>query len=282
MTQNPQTPSGTSFDDPDSTTMTERTAYDDPTSVTSAPPTGVHGTPAPTSTTASTPIDVDPLGTYGSSSGSVRDEAASVTSDAAQSGRQVADTAISEAKDVVGEARTQLSTLMQEFRSEATDQASGQSDRAVKGLRSLSDELKQMASSSQQNGLATSLVGQAADRVQSVAGWLEQRQPGEVLDEVRDFARRRPGTFLAAAAVVGLIGGRLTRGLTADSGTTSTSLATTSATDGSAYAGRHATSVGDDSTWVDAGSDPAASTYSDPGYEGAPGVEGVQLSQGQR
>ena len=97
----------------------------------------------------------------------------------------------------------------------------------------------------------TTLADQAADRVQSVAGWLEQRQPGEVLDEVRDFARRRPGTFLAAAAVVGLIGGRLTRGLTASSSTSSTTPATKSTTDPSAYAARHAPSVGDDTTWVD-------------------------------
>ena len=285
MTQNPETPSGTSFDDPDTTTMSQHAAYDDSTSVTSASPTGVS---TPSSPTAMTPVatSTEPASgsfdTNGSSSGSVRDEAASVTSDAAQSGRQVADTAVSEAKDVVGEARTQLSTLMEQFRSEATDQASGQSDRAVKGLRSLSDELKQMASSSQQNGLATTLADQAADRVQSVAGWLEQRQPGEVLDEVRDFARRRPGTFLAAAAVVGLIGGRLTRGLTASSSTSSTTPATTSTTDPSAYAARHAPSVGDDTTWVDAGTAPATSMHPRPGYQGVEGVEGAEPAQGLR
>ena len=32
------------------------------------------------------------------------------------------------------------------------------------------------------------------------------------LDEVRSFARRRPGTFLLAAAAAGLVAGRLTRG----------------------------------------------------------------------
>ncbi len=218
MTQNPQTPSGTSFDEPDPILTPSSAAYDDSTSVTSASPTGV-----------SDPVDPFPgtmpagglsgsAGGNGAASTSVRDEAASVTSDAAQSGRQVADTAVSEAKDVVAEARSQFSTLLEQLRGEATEQASGQSDRAVAGLRSLGDELRQMASTSQQSGIATGLAGQAGDRVHSVAGWLEQRQPGEVLDEVRDFARRRPGTFLAAAAAVGLIGGRLTRGLTASSG----------------------------------------------------------------
>ena len=217
MTQHPHTPSGTSFDEPDTTTLSQHAAYDDSTSVTSASPTGVGDPVEPFSGT--TPHAGRPESSSGNGGGStsVRDEAASVTSDAAQSGRQVADTAVSEAKDVVAEARSQISTLLEQLRDEANEQASGQSDRAVKGLRSLGDELEQMVSASEQRGMATDLAGQAADRVQSVAGWLEQRQPGEVLDEVRDFARRRPGTFLAAAAVVGLIGGRLTRGLTASS-----------------------------------------------------------------
>ena len=45
------------------------------------------------------------------------------------------------------------------------------------------------------------------------ASWLEQREPADLLDEVRNFARRRPGTFLIGAAVAGLAAGRLTRGL---------------------------------------------------------------------
>ena len=287
MTQHPHIPSGTSFDEADDTTLSQHAAYDDSTSVTSASPTGVSDPLEPFSGT--TPG----AGLPGSSSGngtastSVRDEAASVTSDAAQSGRQVADTAVSEVKDVVAEARSQISTLLEQLRDEANEQASGQSERAVKGLRSLGEELKQMASTSQQRGIATDLTGQAADRVQSLAGWLEQRQPGEVLDDVRDFARRRPGTFLATAAVVGLIGGRLTRGLTASSGSSKTTGSSTDSRpavgDGlsgtPAYAVRPATSVGTDPTRVDAGIDPATYTHPRPGMEG---VEGAEFGQGQR
>ena len=36
------------------------------------------------------------------------------------------------------------------------------------------------------------------------------------LDEVKRYARRRPGTFLAGAAVLGLVAGRLTRGVVAE------------------------------------------------------------------
>ena len=140
-----------------------------------------------------------------------------------------------------------------------------------------------MASSSQQSGIATGLAGQAGDRVQSVAGWLEQRQPGEVLDDVRDFARRRPGTFLAAAAAVGLIGGRLTRGLTASSGSSTSAARAPPSAAASAvprrYAAAPVTSVGTDPTRVDAGIDPVTYTHPRPGMEG---VEGAEFGQGQR
>ncbi|WP_141843997.1 hypothetical protein [Humibacillus xanthopallidus] len=178
-----------------------------------------------------------------------------------------------------------MSTLLHQLRGEATDQASAQSDRAVQGLRALGDELRQMASSSGQKGLATDLAGQAADRVQSFAGWLDHRQPGEVLDEVRDFARRRPGTFLAAAAVVGLVGGRLTRGIAAGSGASSSNGA---AGNGTGYAPGSATSMGTDPTRVDAGLDPVVAapspstrgpedrTWAGQGTEGTERLEGIE------
>src|SRR5436190_1399811 len=61
---------------------------------------------------------------------------------------------------------------------------------------------------------ATEVAQQAAERIHGVASWLEQREPADVLQAVRDFARRRPGVFLAGAVAAGLAAGRLTRGMT--------------------------------------------------------------------
>ncbi|WP_020145876.1 hypothetical protein [Terracoccus sp. 273MFTsu3.1] len=148
----------------------------------------------------------------------IGDEAKSVASDAAQSGRQVAETAATGVKDVTSEVSTQLRQLFDQVRSELDAQASTQGKRAASGLRSIADELKQMASSSETQGIAGEVAHQASDRARSAADWLSDRQPGELVDELRSFARRRPGTFLLGAAVLGVIGGRVTRGLTADSG----------------------------------------------------------------
>ena len=142
-------------------------------------------------------------------------EASSVAQDAKASGQQVAGTAKSEAVDVANHAKNQALDLFQSFRDEATTHAGEQSRRLGETLRSLADELREMADGSQQAGPAAGLARQAADTVHTVAARLEDSEPGDLLEDVRRFARRRPGAFLAAAAAVGLVGGRLTRSLQA-------------------------------------------------------------------
>ena len=85
----------------------------------------------------------------------------------------------------------------------------------AEGLRSISTELHSMASASEQPGVATDLVRQAAERSSAVASWLDARDPGSLLTEVKSFARQRPGTFLMLAAGAGILAGRLSRGLSA-------------------------------------------------------------------
>jgi hypothetical protein len=104
---------------------------------------------------------------------------------------------------------------LHQSRDELTTQASAQQKRVAGGLRALSDEFGSMAEKSDNPGIATDLTRQAAQRAHSVASWLDDREPGQILDEVTRFARRKPGMFLALAAGAGLIAGRLGRGLTA-------------------------------------------------------------------
>jgi hypothetical protein len=69
-----------------------------------------------------------------------------------------------------------------------------------------------MAENSHQ-GVAVDVAQQAASRVRDAGHWLEKREPGQVVNEVQSFARRRPAVFLVLAAGAGLVAGRLTRGL---------------------------------------------------------------------
>jgi len=61
-------------------------------------------------------------------------------------------------------------------------------------------------------GPATDLAHQAADKLGDAAQWLEGRDPGSLVEEVRNLARRKPGAFLLGAAAAGVLAGRLTRG----------------------------------------------------------------------
>jgi hypothetical protein len=144
-----------------------------------------------------------------------RDEAANVGRSARDAGGHVAQTATDQARQVVSETGRQARDLLSEARGQAQDQASAQQQKAAQQLRTVADELDEMAAKGGQSGLATEIARQAADRIHGAASWLEQREPSDLLEGVRDFARRRPGTFLVGAAVAGLAAGRLTKGMTA-------------------------------------------------------------------
>lgn len=130
---------------------------------------------------------------------------------AAEEGRQVAGVARDEARQVTSEARHQAQDLMSEARTQLSDQSRSQRDRVVDSLRTFSDDLEQM-SSQRDGGMATDFVHQVATRARRLSDNMEGREPTELLDDVRTFARRQPGTFLLGAFVAGIVAGRLARG----------------------------------------------------------------------
>lgn len=134
---------------------------------------------------------------------------------AREAGGDVAQTATDQARQVVTEAREQAGDLLGEVRGQAREQFSAQQHKAVQGLHKLAGQLDDMATSSGQPGTAPHLVRQTSQRIRSVASWFEERELSDLLEEARDFARRRPGTFLLGAAVAGVAAGRLTRGAAA-------------------------------------------------------------------
>lgn len=158
-----------------------------------------------------------------------KDQAGQVAETAKQAGAEVAGTVAEQAGEVTAEAGRQAKQLLAQAQSEVTEQAAATQQRVADGLRSLAEELTAMAKNSEQDGMAADLARQTADKAHQAAGWLADRDPGTLLDEVRSFARRKPGTYLAIALGAGVLAGRLTRGLSAptDATTTPTSATTT-------------------------------------------------------
>jgi hypothetical protein len=179
-------------------------------------------------TTSNTPYDPsDPLlvgdagatqaGSTASSTGSTTSSSSGVSGKAQQAagtakdeGQHVAGVAQGEAQKVASEARAQARDLIGQATSQVEDQSRTQRDRLVELLRSVGDDLEQMADNSQ--GTASDLVHEVAGRVKSVSSRVDGREPRELLDDVRGFARRKPGTFLLSALAAGVVAGRLTRG----------------------------------------------------------------------
>jgi hypothetical protein len=154
----------------------------------------------------------------------VREQARNVGSQAAQAGGDVAQTAKEQGREVAGEATRQARNLYGEARSQLASQTGEQQRRAAGGLRSLAEEMRSMAEQGGQSGPVSEVARQAADRVHGLASWIEGREPGDIINEVRDYARRNPGTFLVGAALLGVLAGRLTRNLASASNGEQTAL----------------------------------------------------------
>ncbi len=152
-------------------------------------------------------------GESGSAATGVKERASEAASHVGDAGREVAQDAKEKARDVAHEATDRARGLVDQTRTELGEQARTQQERLAGGLRSLGDELRQMADGTEDPGYATDLVRRAGDATGQVAQWFEDREPSSVLHEVESFARRRPGTFLLLAAGAGLLVGRLVRGM---------------------------------------------------------------------
>lgn len=142
-----------------------------------------------------------------------KEQAKQAAGTATDEGKHVAGVAKDEARQVAQDAKVQAQNLMDGAKTQIDEQSRTQRDRLVATLQAFSDDLERMASGQGGgSGMATDMARQLADRTRRVSSRLEGREPTELLEEVRDFARRKPGTFLLGALAAGVVAGRLTRG----------------------------------------------------------------------
>lgn len=141
-----------------------------------------------------------------------KERAQQAASTAQQEGAHVAETAMSEAQQVAGEAKEKAADLLADAKSQIGEQSKTQLQALVSKLDELRDEIDGMIEGSAVQGTVTDLARQLSDKTKSLSSHLHDREPGDLLDDVRSFARRRPGTFLIGAVATGVVAGRLTRG----------------------------------------------------------------------
>ncbi|WP_432499167.1 hypothetical protein [Kineococcus gypseus] len=159
----------------------------------------------------------------GQVAGTAKEQAGQVAGTAKEQAGQLAGTARQEAEHVVQSAREQLGEVLTDVESQAGDligqlrqqvheQSTTQRDRLAALLSQAGEELSQMSRSSQGSGPATQLVRQAGERAGAWGRTLSDHEPQELLEQLRSYARRKPGTFLLGALAAGALAGRLTRG----------------------------------------------------------------------
>ncbi|PZE63569.1 hypothetical protein [Curtobacterium sp. MCBD17_021] len=142
--------------------------------------------------------------------------ASDVAGDAKEKAANVAGTAKEQAANVASEVSDHARQLFGQASGTLKDQASDQQQRAAGGLRTIGDQLGKMADNDDEQGLAAKVVRDLSGRASSFAGYLEGREPGTLIEDVKSFAARRPGTFIAIAAGAGILAGRLTKALTTE------------------------------------------------------------------
>ncbi len=170
-------------------------------------------------------------GSADSKAGAAKDQAKQVGEEGKHAAKNVAGTAVSEAKGVAAEAGEQAKDLFGTVSSEVKSQAGAQQQKITEGIRAASDELKSMADGAD-NGTVTNLVRQASERTDAVANWLEGRDSSDLLEDVKSYARRKPGMFLLLAGGAGVLAGRLTRGMTGNRDSDKNSHATSDSAQG--------------------------------------------------
>lgn len=157
-------------------------------------------------------------------------EARQVASEAAERGSAVAEQATYEARDVVqtararaGEVTEEISaqgrSLLEETTGQLEQQAKVGAQRAATSLQRLGTEAQALAEGRPEEApvlseyvwkMADGCYG-AADRLHELANDVETRGFSGVLEDLSDYARRRPGAFLLGAAVVGFGVGRMVK-----------------------------------------------------------------------
>lgn len=128
---------------------------------------------------------------------------------------EVGGTAKEQAANVVGEATAQARDLVGELRTQLTGQAETQTQRLAENVRRLSQELRELGENGKPDSTMADVARQLADGGHQVASHMDKRGPDGLVSDLQNFARRRPGVFLAGAALAGFVVARAGKSVSA-------------------------------------------------------------------
>jgi uncharacterized protein YjbJ (UPF0337 family) len=140
-----------------------------------------------------------------------KEQASATAGQAREAAGDVAGTALDQARTVAGEARRQAGSAVGDLRGRVTEEVEGQTRRAAGTVRQWADDLAELARNAPDDSPVRSLVSQVADGGHRAADYLDRHGVEGMTEDLKGFARRRPGAFLAGAALAGLAVGRMAK-----------------------------------------------------------------------
>jgi len=101
----------------------------------------------------------------------------------------------------------------------AKGRISGGKDKAAQSLGSVADALRHTGQHLrlQDEESLPGYIDSAAEKLESVSGYLRDKELSDVVEDIENFARREPALFIGGAFALGLIGGRFLKSSAASS-----------------------------------------------------------------
>jgi len=158
------------------------------------------------------------------SSNAVPAQAQATKDEALAQAGDLKNTALEHVGALTEDAKNKATNVAHDVRRELETQGDAQAKRAASALRSVGSQLHDMADSGQ-SGTVTDVTRQLADKSRQVASRLEEGGVQGASEDLRRFARRQPGVFLAAAGLAGFVVTRALRSAQGNTGPTSQSTA---------------------------------------------------------
>lgn len=121
---------------------------------------------------------------------------------------------VQQAKDAAKQAAEQVQQKAQEVAGQAQEQAKSavatRKEQAVSQLGSVAQAFRTTSNElrGQDNAMIAQYAEKAADQVERISGYLQERDVDQLMNEAENFARRQPELFLGGAFILGLLVGR--------------------------------------------------------------------------
>lgn len=122
-----------------------------------------------------------------------------------------------QAKELIGQAGQTLKAEAQSFASAAQDRVRAEAQKGTQaGAKTLGDFANAVRKAGDElagadQSPASRIVRQAADGLESLSRNLAGKEPGDLVNAVRDFGRRNPAAFIGGAVLAGIAIGRFVR-----------------------------------------------------------------------